>query len=380
MRYGILVIGFLLAANLNAQRDAFILVDVSGSVNDNLLLSQSRDLIGDMLTGNFNVSGYSDWEPVNIADQTIKGILSGNNQPIAGNGSYICIMPFGNKDRYLESISIIISQFPDELTGYLSQQFPMAHADNFTYTQIAQAYTAELAKAQGIANYYLFIVTDDLGDQENTSSQNTYTAEEQNYMLAWNNAMYSKVVTQGSIRNQNLYIHIKKVELIGQTPAPPPPPCEIKMLSYAGGISGNEVKVTSDMVSLAWSCTSCPDDAKFNASIISTDGNARNNIRANAQTNKYSTRLNKGKYKVTITATGCKPGSTYIQVKGAGGSGGGLIVLLLALGAGAGGYFFWKRQQDKKLNKTEPHDFAEDKDEPVIIRKRDNEPDETGLF
>jgi hypothetical protein len=377
MRRSLLVILLLSAAKLYAQNDVFILVDVSGSVKDNTIISQSKQIISNILTGSLNLNNYPGWKPLNIADPVVQNIINGQHQPLVLNGSYVCLMPFGNKDRYKQFITSRINQVPDDVNSFLNQNYPVSFTDDFTYIQIAQAYTAFLAENEKIYSYFIFIITDDLGDQDNTSSQNSFDQQEQDLILSWNNPLFSQVSSLGSIKRNNFFIHIKKVALLKSRQGKPlDNQCELKLLTYPGGKPGQEVKVQSDMITLRWDCSNCKEVTKYMVAITSTDGASGKNIRKDTQSTSYTTKIKNGRYKITVSATGCRSDSTYIQVKTA--QTGGLWLVLLLIGAGIAGYFFWKNKQDKRLSqRTGQLDF-DNKDEPVIHNRK--EEDTSGLF
>lgn len=366
------------AFNLNAQNNAFVLVDVSGSINNPHVISQARQIITHILGGSLDMTIFPEWEQLNIADPTIRNILTGNRQPLLGSGSFLCIMPFGNRDRYRQNRTIRLNQFPDDLNLFMQQNYPVSYSDSYTYIQIAQAYTALLAEMQNVYRYYIISVTDDLGDQENTSSQNLFDSQEQALILAWNNPNSSRVTSLGSLKSHNFFINFKRVELLTSRGGEPLEKPTITLLTYPGGKQGNELEVRSGMVNLEWNCSNCDPDQKYLVSISSTDGNSGNNIRKTTQSTKYSAALPRGKYKVTVSSANCIPASTYINVVT--GGGGFPWLLLLFLMVIAGGYIVWKKRQNSLVRRKLSQAEFDDVSEPVVLKSPRKENEDPEIF
>lgn len=375
----ILVIFFLLsAAGLKAQNNAFILVDVSGSINDQNIILQSKQIINNILAGGFKMGSYPGWNQVNIAEPVLKNILNGNNQSLLNNGSLVCLMPFGNRDRYRQYNLLKINNFPDELRSFLGTYYPGVFTDSYTYIQIAQAYTALLAEQQNIFDYFIISLSDDLGDQENTSSQNLFSQEEQDLINAWNNPLYSQVISVGSLQSQNFYVSFKKVRLLKMRNGEDLSKPVITLRTYAGGKPGQEVEVASNSITLNWSCHGCRQNQEYLVAISGTDGNSANNIRKQVLSTSHTTSLSKGTYRITVSSENCIPDTTYIRVKG-GGSGFPWLLLLL-LAAIAGGYFLWKNHQNKLVRRNMSHAEFNDISEPVVMKPQRKEHEDSELF
>jgi len=378
MRRILFIVFIFSVLGLKAQNNAFILVDVSGSINDQSIILQSRQILNSLLAGGFSMTSYPDWNQVNIADPALRNILNGNNQSLLNNGSVVCLMPFGNRDRYRQYNLLKITYFPDELRSFLATYYPVVFTDNYTYNQIAQAYTALLAEQQNIYSYYIISLSDDLGDQENTSSKNLFSTEERDLINAWNNPLYSQVVSVGSLQSQNFYISFKKVRLLKKRNGEDVSKPEIILLNYAGGKAGHELEVAGNSITLNWSCSGCLQDQEYLVTFSSTDGNAANNIRKQVQSTSYTTSLSKGKYRITVSSEDCIPGITYINVTG--GGGGFPWLLLIFIAAIAGGYFLWKSHQNKLVRRNLSHAEFNDISEPMVMKPPRKEEEDSELF
>ena len=142
------------AQNIN---DAFVLVDVSGSMKSQQINNEAREIIYQMLDGSFDVSNLSDgWKKVDNSNicplfKTTK-IIQDNSQ--------ICIMPFGNCERMKDYTFIDVKSFSTSF----HQSFPKVYKDSYTYLSLARAYVVHSAIERGINKMvYLIVYSDGKG-------------------------------------------------------------------------------------------------------------------------------------------------------------------------------------------------------------------------
>ena len=80
------------------QDHVFILVDVSGSRGNDPIKIEAKQQVYNLILGQYSPNN---WNSLSIMDQKISGIINSiNKQALISQNSWICIVPFGNKDTY----------------------------------------------------------------------------------------------------------------------------------------------------------------------------------------------------------------------------------------------------------------------------------------
>ena len=329
-----------------AQEHVFILVDVSGSMGANPIKTEAKNQVYNLILGQYSANG---WNPVTITDKKITDLINTvSKQPLIGQNSWVCIMPFGNKDTYKRYSIVQNKNHPIDFQNFFNQNYPSKFTDGLTYISIAEAFTASLAKTYNINEYYMFVVTDGLGDQDdNTNSKNTYDPFEENLLLEWNNASSSIVKNIGALTKSKYYIKIRKVTNVkgSQIPTNPgilPPPLIIDTMAQASAITitsppegkkNTEVEIKSENLNINWSCSNCPQGIKYNVMVSEYDGGKFREVKKDLLSNTASFKVPDGKFRITVSSPNyitATSDTTFIIVS-TGGYGWLLFVLFLII-------------------------------------------------
>ncbi|UPT71038.1 MAG: hypothetical protein M0D53_01070 [Flavobacterium sp. JAD_PAG50586_2] len=344
------------------QEQVFILVDISGSRGADAIKTEAKNQVYNLLLGQYSANG---WTPVTITDKKITDLInSASKQPLIGQNSWVCIVPFGNKDTYKRYVIAQNKNHPIDFQNIFNQHYPSKFIDGFTYMSIAEAFTASLAKTYNINEYYMFVVTDGLGDQDDTNSKNTYDSFEENLLLEWNNASSSIVKNIGALTKSKYYINMRKVTNVksSQIPTNPgiqgPPnipdtndqAAEITINIPQEAKKGKEYEIKSETVNINWNCPTCPQGIKYTVLVSQYEGGRFRETKKDLVANTATFKVPDGNYRITVSASNFPASSdtTFIKV---GTSGFGWLVFLLILIAGIGiGYYFWNKKREEKID------------------------------
>lgn len=170
------LVGCLIHPNIvEAQKvkDAFVLVDVSGSMKYPQINSEAKQIICSMLQGNLNLSNFSGWSQVKT--KGLEGncpLISDKNSSFVSAGGKVCILPFGNMERVRDYKFVDMSNFETSFTSY----FPNTFKDAWTYITLAKAYAVNVASKNGISGMVYMIIYSD-GAEESMDGQVGYPEE-----------------------------------------------------------------------------------------------------------------------------------------------------------------------------------------------------------
>ena len=143
------------------SNDAFVLVDVSGTMKDSQTNTEAKSIIQEILLGEFD---YSRWQTKGWSKSTVKDIIPAD--VILNRGSRFCLIPFGNMDRVQNNSKHIFHEV-DDFKSFYSSAYPSVFKDSWTYLTLAKAYVGAIAVNDNIKNAYVFIFTD--GRPESTN-------------------------------------------------------------------------------------------------------------------------------------------------------------------------------------------------------------------
>ena len=170
------LVGCLIHPNIvEAQKvkDAFVLVDVSGSMKYTQINSEAKQIICSMLQGNLNLSNFSGWSQVKT--KGLEGncpLISEKSSSLISAGGKVCILPFGNMERVRDYKFVDISNFETSFTSY----FPNTFEDAWTYITLAKAYAVNVASKNGISGMVYMIIYSD-GAEESMDGRVGYPDE-----------------------------------------------------------------------------------------------------------------------------------------------------------------------------------------------------------
>lgn len=145
----------------NYSNDAFVLVDVSGTMKDSQINMEAKSIIQEILLGEFV---YSKWQSKKWSKSDDKDNIPAD--VILSQGSRFCLIPFGNMNR-VQDYSKYIFQGTDDFKKFYSSAYPSVFRDSWTYLTLAKAYVGAIAVNDNIKNAYVFIYTD--GRPESTN-------------------------------------------------------------------------------------------------------------------------------------------------------------------------------------------------------------------
>ena len=345
-----------------AQEHVFILVDISGSRGTDPIKAEAKQQVYNLLLGQYSSNG---WNPVTVTDKKIADLINSvSKQTLIGQNSWICIVPFGNKDTYKNYSIAQNKNNPIDFQNLFNQKYPSKFTDGYTYIQIAEAFTASLAKTYNINEYYMFIITDGLGDQDDTNSKNNYNSFEEDLLLEWNNASSSIVKNVGALTKSKYYINFRRVTNVKGTTIPTnpgiTPPTSIVNSSGANAVititsppeakKGKEHEMKSEMVNINWTCTNCPQGIKYTVLVSQYEGGKFKETKKDLVSNTATFKLPDGKFRITVSSSNFPASSDYTCVNVSTGGYGWLIFLLILIAAIGIGYYFWNKKRQEKID------------------------------
>lgn len=178
------------------SNDAFVLVDVSGTMNDSQTNMEAKNVIKEILLGEFD---YPKWQS--------KGWSKNNNdiipsEAILKQGSHFCIIPFGNMER-IHNNSKHIFQSNEDFSLFYDSHFPSSFKDSWTYITLAKAYVGGIAVADNVQKAYVLIYTD--GRPESTMAP--YNRDDQQLVDELEHAGSNGFKKIGILRKQKGALH-----------------------------------------------------------------------------------------------------------------------------------------------------------------------------
>ena len=148
----------LLTASLtfatNYSNDAFVLVDVSGTMKDANANMEAKIIVQEILLGEFD---YPKWQTRGWYKNNTEDVIP--SEKILNQGSHFCIIPFGNRNR-VQNYTRHVFQNEDNFNSFYTSHFPKTFNDGWTYLTLAKAYVGSIAITDKIKKAYVFIYTD----------------------------------------------------------------------------------------------------------------------------------------------------------------------------------------------------------------------------
>lgn len=155
----------------NAQKDAFVLVDVSGTMRYSHINQEAKQIISGMLQGNLSLSYFQGWSQVPGINDNCP-FLSSPNNAFLSNGGKICLIPFGNMDRVKDYTFIDKNNFQSSF----ETSFPTKFKDSWTYITLAKAYAVYVAAKNNMSGMVYMIIYSD-GAEESMNGNVGYRPE-----------------------------------------------------------------------------------------------------------------------------------------------------------------------------------------------------------
>ena len=156
-----LLLSIMTVVHSQTIRDAFVLVDVSGSMNSSITNDEAKQQILDMLSGHYNPSVWKNKGWKVVVNSECKPFST--TTPIIGEGSFLCIMPFGNMETIMRRTTVRVDG-NSSLEFFFRDNYPTVFNEAFTYLELAKAYVGSVAQTSNVGNGYIFIYSDGMGD------------------------------------------------------------------------------------------------------------------------------------------------------------------------------------------------------------------------
>jgi hypothetical protein len=322
---------------------AFVLIDVSGSMKNDAINTEAKQLIKELLLGTFSSSAAKQrgWTIHENCD------IIANPKQIVSDNSFLSIVPFGDKNRYEERKFITLKSLNNEFEQFYESAYRLDHHDKLTYLSLSQGYIGSLAKAQNIEKSYTIIYSDGLNDETGSIP---YTDYENKILDSWDVAKNNNYNVLGILyRKSGIYtykIYIGNLEVYNveirpedkpNDPPPPPPTPKITIVTPQNSSVRDPAKAkTKKEASISWT-------GVIDASVSITKHNGTKYVQISSGSKKGEAKVlskggnlakvifyDSGKYKVTVSK-GSVSDSAYFDVSSP--FPGGLIIGLLALTA-----------------------------------------------
>lgn len=239
------------------QGDAFVLVDVSGSMRDVNTNREAKQIIAELLQGNFSLSNWQEkgWKNVNSAGS----FFSSSKNAMLADGGKFCLMPFGNMLTVRKYRLTTVDN--NSFSVFYNDAFPKSHTEANTYLTLAKAYSVVIASSEGLQGKKLWLVvySDGMGD---SMPSNNFPDDLQN---AWDQfgatqASFSekKGVLRKNTGGRNYDIEVWAMGPIPSQSVPDspiPPLAKFKISSPQKGVSENTaIEQKKDVpLSISWS-------------------------------------------------------------------------------------------------------------------------------
>lgn len=319
------LVGCLIHPNIvEAQKakDAFVLVDVSGSMKYTPINSEAKQIISSMLQGNLNLSNFPGWSQVKTKGlEENCPLISEKNSSLISAGGKVCILPFGNMERVKDYKFVDMPNFDTSFNSY----FPNTFNDDWTYITLAKAYAVNVASKNGISGMVYMIIYSD-GAEESMDGRVGYPEEFRSVVDYFGTCNDSFCQKKGIIRKpyngKQFDIEIWTMGPI--VPPPPPPSKDIKIINQPKGKSPKapvEINV-EEPFTVKWE--NATGTTKINVQI--KKGNTYSNIPTSEKDGYYTidkkatsgtiTFYEPQDYKVIVTDAKNSRDERYVKAKG----------------------------------------------------------------
>ena len=351
---------------IQAQRDVFVLVDVSLSVRQSEL-NDAKQALTEVLTGdNLSKAFVAYGELQDVANFR----LNVNDR--------IAISKFGSLKTTLsiDPNPITVQNISSDVNRLISS-ITWTPVDSKTYITLAKAKIAEYAKNNNINKYRLCIISDNITDDFGPNGLPNYPDQRTRELAEGYNTTTNKVSESWTRlkfnANSDFSISFSPVDISGYvTPGtgqgsgqqPPPPEPAVITVSSPKGTSAKPAELKSKNLTVSWTCSNCPATVTYSVSISGLADN-RNNLMTNTTT---FNNLSNGNYRITVSESNylAESDTTFVTISG--GSYVWIIPLILLSVAGGVAYYFWNKNRGKKFDDIERGD-----NEPIDYYRQDSE-------
>ena len=352
---------------LAQQGDVFFLVDVSGSMRSTEINSEAKQIVLELMQGNFSMS---DWETKGWKSVNSSGVFFNrqNNSMLLDKGIF-CLMPFGNMETVRKYQMMTFNSTNNQSFGdFYQKAFPKSHNEEYTFLSLAKAYSVVLAAQKGLEGkkIWLIVYSDGMGD---SMDSNNFPDDLQKAWDYFGTTSASIMQKNGVLRKTNPRKHydievwtmgpIPKIIDTTTPPPPPPAPLPFKITSPQQGISVKtaiEIK-KNEKFELKWSNNIGTVSAtihsvqiqKVNSGDVeklNSISNPKDYFTKKMSVNTGSIIFHKsGLYKITLKDDKMRNDFRYVKVKGSFPFVP-VLLILLAVGGGVAGYNYWRKHRE----------------------------------
>jgi hypothetical protein len=298
----------------NAQKNIFVLVDVSKSVKSGQLDNAKMALREIFTTGNCTVGTVIGGNASDL--QFYK--LQANNR--------VAVNAFGDLQTSANIIPILKTvNDPNNDIDNILNSIVWLPRDNWTYLTLARAKIAEFAKNRKINDYQLIEITDNVNDDYGPHGRPNYSGNSylENLITQYNttsNRVTDNGWTKIGFGGNNLFLVslTSGVNISRYTPPTFQPTNNGITITYPSQTKkGAEVEINDSQFTLTWACRQCNPNMEYAVSIEGYDGNNYTEFIDSIKTESAPLKLTQnGMYKIVVSAKKCnlRPDTAFIKL------------------------------------------------------------------
>jgi hypothetical protein len=339
-----------------AQNNVFVLVDVSKSVKQQEL-TDAKQALTEVLTGVQPSKAFvAQGKQQDLANFKV---TTGDKLAIASFGSLRTSLQINPTPTAIQNVSADVSKVVNSISW--------SPTDMQTYVTLAKAKIAEYAKNNGITNYRLYIISDNINDDYGPNGRPNYTDDYTRDLVDGYNTSTNPVKEAGYTKLKfkpqsdftlsfspqvDVSAYAPPTKPNAPTPLPPADATAIIKISSSTGKKNKEAELKNENVSVSWTCANCPTGIIYTAAVSQYDGGKYKETKKNLTANSVSFKLPNGKFRITVSASNYAANSDTAYIKVSTGGFGWLLIVLLLLVAGGVGYYFWNKSRQEKAETT----------------------------
>jgi len=357
---------------IKAQENVFILVDVSGSIKPNELVS-AKQLVKEVLSGNYSGSNVF----------TLNGQIPNFN---LSNGGNIAIMHFGNKQTVINNNLILQSVSSiNEIIKILDDKFRTNPTDNKTFLTFAKAKLADFNYSKNIMDYTSIIISDNVSSDDFGGSITTYTPDEQNIVNRLPTISNTSAAELFVYDNRKAFtVTFQKINLTGyggktdsdgdgvpdlldKCPGTPngtkvdqfgckdevTKTNKIEFTSLKNGTPKNPIEVNSNDFTISWKCSNVPAGVQYKVRISPINSPNQKSQTFTTTGSSYNFKnIPNGNWRVAVSSGqsnfSVSSATTTITVNKSNPAD--FVWILLVIAVIGGGYYYWNKKRQEKLD------------------------------
>jgi hypothetical protein len=315
MRGIILVSMFIFSAlHVMAQKNIFVLVDVSKSVKQHQL-DNAKIALNEIFTSGAITNGT---------------VVGGTQQDLQSYklqvGDKASVSAFGDLQTSSSIIPILKTvNNPDSDIDNILNSIIWKPRDNWTYLTLARAKIAEFAKNRKINDYLLIEITDNVNDDYGPNGHPSYQGNSylENLITQYNTTT-NKVTDKGWTKvafgsdKKFLLSLTAGVNISSYTPPIFQPIHAGITITYPSLTKKSaELEINDESFTLTWACKKCQPNMEYSVFIEGYDGNSYTEHINSIKTESASIKLTQnGMYQIIVSASNCNltPDTAFIKL------------------------------------------------------------------